>query len=543
MDDPLTFAHMGLGSRKIRIGRPIASIVLALLCVFGKFSLRKEPSIMEARNLISARETLRTGNWLFPTLWGNPRLRKPPMPIWLSALSSMALGSGRGEPRDLLAMRVPSLLATIFACLMIGLMARSRLGPMGFPLGFSLSLTTWGFLKFSLAATWDVYGLAFALAGIYFLEKGLHRENPRPFPSITAAGIFLGLSILSKGPVFLYSVSLPWLISALLIPGYRKGFRWSRLAAVLAAGVVLGASWWVAAFFHFHHAHEIYRQEVSAWGEKHTQEIFYYSYSFLFVVSPWALHFLASLWDKVSGKDFKDNALLWFLAGFVLLSIVPEKKVRYTISMIPPGVLMISRALLEFEGLGKWAKGFIKAHAFVAVAGSLAAGSGLAVLACILGKWWICLLGIPFIALGILLLKARKELFSVLCYTIAAMFLCFAVIFPLRNEWKGTRERFFDFRDFRAQIPHESIYTWGMLHPTIMWELDPEGVLGEGSGMPEAGFHLVAYERDGNPLSGFLSGKGRRFRLERRLKRYGREKERYVVFKVHPRSVTNGKGD
>jgi hypothetical protein len=36
--------------------------------------------IMEARNLITAREMIETGHWFLPTLHGEPRLAKPPLP-------------------------------------------------------------------------------------------------------------------------------------------------------------------------------------------------------------------------------------------------------------------------------------------------------------------------------------------------------------------------------------------------------------------------------------------------------------------------------
>lgn len=41
--------------------------------------------IMEARNLITAREMIETGYWFLPTLHGESRLAKPPLPTWLTA--------------------------------------------------------------------------------------------------------------------------------------------------------------------------------------------------------------------------------------------------------------------------------------------------------------------------------------------------------------------------------------------------------------------------------------------------------------------------
>ena len=45
-----------------------------------------QPDIMESRNLVTAREMVTTGNWLVPTMNGELRLEKPPLPTWISAV-------------------------------------------------------------------------------------------------------------------------------------------------------------------------------------------------------------------------------------------------------------------------------------------------------------------------------------------------------------------------------------------------------------------------------------------------------------------------
>ncbi len=65
--------------------------------------------IMEARNLITAKEMIETGHWLLPTLHGEPRLAKPPLPTWLTA-GAILLGNA-GLNTDLTVNRIPSTLA------------------------------------------------------------------------------------------------------------------------------------------------------------------------------------------------------------------------------------------------------------------------------------------------------------------------------------------------------------------------------------------------------------------------------------------------
>ena len=45
-----------------------------------------QPDIMESRNLVTAREMVETGQWLVPTMNGELRLEKPPLPTWVSAV-------------------------------------------------------------------------------------------------------------------------------------------------------------------------------------------------------------------------------------------------------------------------------------------------------------------------------------------------------------------------------------------------------------------------------------------------------------------------
>jgi hypothetical protein len=44
-----------------------------------------QTNIMEARNLITAREMVKDGHWIFTTIDGMPRYEKPPLPTWLTA--------------------------------------------------------------------------------------------------------------------------------------------------------------------------------------------------------------------------------------------------------------------------------------------------------------------------------------------------------------------------------------------------------------------------------------------------------------------------
>ena len=64
--------------------------------------------LMEARNLVTAREIIDNDNWLIPTMNGEVRLANPPLPTWFVALVSLSAGGGTD---DLSLLRLPNAIA------------------------------------------------------------------------------------------------------------------------------------------------------------------------------------------------------------------------------------------------------------------------------------------------------------------------------------------------------------------------------------------------------------------------------------------------
>ena len=63
-----------------------------------------EADIMECRNLVTAREMVENQHWLLPTMNGEPRIEKPPLPTWLAALAYFLSPSGLALPRAISAL-------------------------------------------------------------------------------------------------------------------------------------------------------------------------------------------------------------------------------------------------------------------------------------------------------------------------------------------------------------------------------------------------------------------------------------------------------
>src|SRR5690606_32446145 len=88
---------------------------------------------------------------------------------------------------------------------------------------------------------WDIFTHGFMLVSILFIIK-LFSESENPFKNALIAGLFFGFSFLSKGPVSLYALLLPFLIAYGVVFKFKKGKLIPILSGLLLAAVV-SASW------------------------------------------------------------------------------------------------------------------------------------------------------------------------------------------------------------------------------------------------------------------------------------------------------------
>ncbi|MEN6618506.1 MAG: glycosyltransferase family 39 protein [Rikenellaceae bacterium] len=312
----------------------ILSVVTGLILFSGLNKI--EVNIMEARNFISAREMVQNNEYLLTTLNGEPRYQKPPLPTWLTAASGEIFGFD-----SLYALRLPVVAITfllIFAFYycskLMGLSSKHSLNN-------ALILITSFYIFFAGRDNqWDMYTHSFMLVSIYFLWR-LFQVDSNGLRNSLLSGLFLGFSILSKGPVSFYSLFLPFLISYGII--YRISFRKKGLYLLnmLLTGLVIGLSWYVYVrikdpeYFRMITTHE-----VSNWTSYETKP-FYYYWNFFIQSGLWAIPSFTALFypflkSRVTNLKAYRFAILWTLITVVFLSLIPEKKVRYLVPALIP---------------------------------------------------------------------------------------------------------------------------------------------------------------------------------------------------------------
>jgi 4-amino-4-deoxy-L-arabinose transferase-like glycosyltransferase len=221
----------------IKVSGPweIVLVVAVCICAFFVNNQVITPDIMESRNIIAAREMVYDGHWITPTMNGDLRLEKPPLPTWLTAVAEMA------SPDNVALQRAMAGLAALLLVFYFWRFARKVLDID--PLAPTLLLVTcYNVILMGRTASWDIYCHAFMMGGIYYLARGLSGKSHQ-WGNFIASGVFIGLSIMSKGPVSLYALFLPFLLSYPFF--YRhpmRGKTWPLVTMILLALII--GTWW-----------------------------------------------------------------------------------------------------------------------------------------------------------------------------------------------------------------------------------------------------------------------------------------------------------
>ncbi|ARS37555.1 ArnT family glycosyltransferase [Pontibacter actiniarum] len=304
---------------------------------------KQGPSLMEARNFISAREMVEDGNWLVPTLNGEVRLAKPPLPTWLTAVSGMAAG----DIGNLVALRFPaavmSALMVFFLYFLGRQLTRDKLTPF---LAAAVLASSFGLFNIGREGSWDVYCHSFMLGALWLLVKGLRKEGDS-YSMFALCGLLMGCSFLSKGPVAFYAMLLPFLVSYLYCFG-RSGFWVKRKRLVLTFGVALLLSLAWPVFIFMVEPEALARNvsnESAAWVNRHVKPFWYY-WGFWSQTGAWALFTLAAMSVSYARKRINRYVgsytfiFVWLVVAVLLLSVIPEKKERYLLPAIVPMALL-----------------------------------------------------------------------------------------------------------------------------------------------------------------------------------------------------------
>lgn len=399
-----------------------ALAIVALFTFFVNNSLLV-PDIMESRNLITAREMVEKQNWLIPTMNGNIRLEKPPLPTWVAAVVESA------APNDVGAQRAAAGCMALMLTLFFYLFARNRL-KIDATLTTLVLLTSYNVVLMGRTVSWDIYTHAFMMGGIYFLSGALTGSG-REIRNFVWAGIFMGLSIMSKGPVSVYALLLPYIIAVIVcVRPCMKG-KWRGVAIMALLAVVIGC-WWYGYIYIFESdaLKQVAAQETGAWAHRNVRPWWYY-HTFYLEAGIWAPMLITSIfliifrYSKQNKRSFL-LPLIWLAVSLVLLSLLPEKKTRYLLPTLLPASLIVGQMLTIWKS-GYVDKALMRINCWLLVIVALAVPVVAWIAVYSKGNmeiWQWIILTIFFIAIAIVLAgTAIKIKPARMVWTVAVMFI------------------------------------------------------------------------------------------------------------------------
>lgn len=469
-------------------------LLLLLTCAAIFFvNLNSLPvNIMEARNFITAREMLTDGNWLLTTINGEPRYQKPPLPTWLTAFSAAIF-----EIKNVWALRLPAAIMTLVLVLFSYKLAIKITSEKLYAFISALVMATSFYIVASARdGQWDIYTHGFMVVCIYLLYLFFTEEKHKYRNAILAA-LFFGCSFLSKGPVSLYALLLPFLIAFGIVYKYKNfKSKWLPLLAFLIVSAIVSGWWhWYTITFD-PAAAEITKKETTNWISYETKP-FYYYWSFFTQSGVWTIPaFIALLYPYLKNRVFNKKAyrftFLWTVVSVVLLSLIPEKKSRYLLPVLIPMALntgfYIEYLFRRFKEL-KDKKETIPVYfnfgliAFIGIAfpigGYIFLKDGLD------GNWlWFVLLSIALVSIGIFMFRNlfRRNIATVFYLTIAFIVAVIWFGLPLSTAITNNPE-YKPFSELKLLEEKENIkiYEFSDMTPELIWDYgDKMKILKEG---------------------------------------------------------------
>lgn len=303
------------------------------------------PDIMESRNIVTAREMVYDGHWMISTMNGDLRLEKPPLPTWLTAVAEIIAPDNLGLQRGMAGLA--AVMLVFFFCRFASRILHIR------PLIPALFFCTcYNLILMGRTASWDIYCHAFMMGGIYYLARAFQADDCR-WKDFIAAGVFTGLSIMSKGPVSLYGLFLSFLVAyAWYYRPHMKG-KWGALSVMVVIALAVG-SWWYL-YVHLFHPEAlaaVIDKESGSWIN-HNVRPWYYYWKFFLETGVWSLLLLTAiilpLFQRSEGRSREYLfSLTWMLTSLVLLSLLPEKKSRYLLPLLIPACYTMGTYLMRW---------------------------------------------------------------------------------------------------------------------------------------------------------------------------------------------------
>lgn len=368
-----------------------SSLIALLLswAIIGVIALTEGPGLGDHEVIVAqtARQMIRTGEWLVPHYLDTPFLNKPPLMPWLVGIVSLAgpRDAALGLPVTDLTARLPSVLATLLTIGVVFRLGRTMFDRwMGWIAAFVYA-TSVGALLFAVNATAEAvltFFCTWAFAEFWWAQQA--RTTGRRIRHLICFYLALGLGMLTKGPAPMIMTALPiaawwWLdrpTRLLAAGGVRSIGAAARLgvaqagprlwAALVRVGLVWGgplfllvfAPWMIHVGLAQEHAWEYWRYEYlermeGDYAGVGNYRIWYYLPILLGLMLPWSLSLpeaLAAPFLRGYRRHRQPLSYAWFwvVIGVLFMSVMSFKKSYYVVPALPGLALLLAPVLNRF---------------------------------------------------------------------------------------------------------------------------------------------------------------------------------------------------
>lgn len=296
---------------------------MAMIFIIGNASLR--PDLMEVRNLVTAREMVYEQHIMVPTMNGELRLEKPPLPTWIAAAVEYVL------PDNISAQRTVAAVMAMLWAMWLYLFAKAVTNNRKFSLlAMLLFATCYPVVLHARTATWDIFCHSFMMGAIYHIYRAMYERQPAT-KHFVLGGLLFGLSFMSKGPVSVYALFLPFIITVLWYNTPKLKGKYTALITGIVIALVVSAWWYVYLIaFEPNATSSVINKESGSWINHNVRPWWYY-WRFFLETGIWSILMLSSIvmWFKRHRNfDFHLSRqwsffFFWTLTALILLSLMP----------------------------------------------------------------------------------------------------------------------------------------------------------------------------------------------------------------------------
>lgn len=295
----------------------------------------------------TAREMVRSNDWIHPTLAASPRYEKPPLAYWLTGSTYLMTGTVSAFTA-----RLPSVSASLLLTLITAYVVHRVAGPrLARSVGLIQSTMFWT-LNYGSSAVADMTLSLIVAVGLFAAAADvLDIPSSRPTTIITF-WIMAGLAVLAKGPVGVaFMLVAAALFRAILSFGAMQRKDRFFLSGWTIPGLMcfalLAFGWGVLVMRNNPDAMLIWREQslgrfVAHWGPQ-TRPWYYYLYQVPLLTLPWTPLWIYELWfyrrkrlDHRPIDNLQLLAVIWFGVSLVLLTLSEGKREHYILPGLAP---------------------------------------------------------------------------------------------------------------------------------------------------------------------------------------------------------------